>query len=342
MPSPIPPTARSAAAAPALPDGIEVFRAGVREDTLGTVHTITAADLAAAAAAYDPAVHEAPIVVGHPKHNAPAYGWISGLQAAGDSLTSSHRQVDAAFAEMVRTGRFKKRSVSFYQPTDPANPKPGVWYPRHVAYLGAQPPAVKGLREIEFSEGDADSAVDFSEPIVTTTEEPDDMSKDLQDKLDAATAQLQAEKDARAKAEADASAAQKKADAAQAQAASFAERARADRKAGYVSFAEAQVQAGRLLPKDKDMAVASLEALADTAPAEFAEGDTTRKVSHVQWLQDLIANVPATVDFAERGGGALPAASAKGKTDAEIDRTAREHAARHKTTYAEALKAVTA
>ncbi|WP_343590126.1 hypothetical protein [Paracidovorax wautersii] len=341
-----------AAAAPQLPDGIEIFRAGTREDSNGVLRTITQADIAAAAAAYDPAVHEVPIVVGHPKHDAPAYGWVKRIHANGDVLTADAHQVDVAFAEMVQAGRFKKRSLAFYQPMDPANPKPGIWYPRHVAYLGAEPPAVKGLRDINFSEGDGFEAVCFSEPVsvpnptpvTTDPQEPDDMSKELQDKLDKAEAALKASQEATAKAEASAKAAKELADKAQAEAAAFSERARANRTAGFVAFAEAQVQAGKLLPKDKDMAVATMESLADTAPVEFSEGDTVRKVARVEWLQGLIANSAASVDFSERAGGAMPATggSAKGKTDAEIDRAAKDYAAKNKVSYADAVKAVTA
>lgn len=336
MPSP----ARKSSAAPSLPDGIEIFRAGVREDTNGVIHTITAADLAAAAAAYDPALHEAPIVVGHPKDDGPAYGWVSKLRTEGGSLLSDHHQVDAAFSEMAGAGRFKKRSAAFYQPNDPANPKPGVWYLRHVAWLGAQPPAVKGLREVHFSEGDADRAVCFSEPIVT--QEPDDMSKELQDQLAKAQADLAAANSANATLQAATDKATKEAADAKSQAAQFAERARAERKDGFVAFATAQVAAGKLLPKDKDMAVAAMEVMADAAPVEFAEGDTTRKVSHVTWLQDLITNAQPSVDFSERAAGALPARTAKGKSDADVDTAAKAHAAKHGVSYAEALRAVTA
>ncbi|OYW21050.1 MAG: hypothetical protein B7Z43_11640, partial [Sphingomonas sp. 12-62-6] len=44
------------------------------------------ADLAATAAAYDPAKFEAPIVVGHPALDAPAYGWVRGLAFAEGTL----------------------------------------------------------------------------------------------------------------------------------------------------------------------------------------------------------------------------------------------------------------
>lgn len=115
------------------------------------------ADLVATAAAYDPARHEAPIVVGHPRDNAPAYGWIRALSASAAGLEAEPQQVDPAFAELVQAGRFKKISASFYAPDSPANPVPGVYYLRHVGFLGAQPPAVKGLREprlTSFAEGE--------------------------------------------------------------------------------------------------------------------------------------------------------------------------------------------
>ena len=146
-------------------------------------------------------------------------------------------------------------------------------------------------------------------------------------------------------AEAEAAQARKEADAAQQQAASFAEKARADRKAGFVSFAETQVQAGRLLPKDKDMAVATLDALADATPVEFAEGDTTRKVSPAQWLQDLIAKAQPSVSFGEfapgHAAGQVQPGAAKGKSDAEIDQAAKAYMRQHKVDYSEALGAVT-
>ena len=68
-------------------------------------------DLAASAAAYDPALSEAPIVVGHPVTDAPAYGWVKSLAFAGGGLEAEPDQVDPAFAEMVAAGRFKKISA---------------------------------------------------------------------------------------------------------------------------------------------------------------------------------------------------------------------------------------
>jgi hypothetical protein len=147
-------------AAQTLTEPIEIFHAGTRPADNGKVYTITAADLAAAAAAYNPALHEAPLTLGHPLNDRPAYGWVNGLEATTDgTLLMRAGQVDPAFAESVKAGRYKKRSASFYAPGDPVNPTPGTWYLRHVAWLGAQPPAVKGLTDVAF--GASDAAVTF-------------------------------------------------------------------------------------------------------------------------------------------------------------------------------------
>ena len=140
---------------------IEIFRAGKRPDSSGNLTEIKISQLAQAVTAYDPNLHEAPAVIGHPKDNAPAYAWVKGLSLEGDTLKSELAQIDPEFSEMVQAGRFKKVSASFYLEDSPHNPKPGKLYLRHVGFLGAMPPAVKGLRNPEFSE-DEKGVVNFS------------------------------------------------------------------------------------------------------------------------------------------------------------------------------------
>lgn len=134
---------------------MDIFKPGTFTDMHGRVIQFTEADLLATARAYDPAISEAPLVIGHPTHDAPAYGWVKGLEFADQSLLADNDQVDADFAEMVKAGKFKKRSASFYLPDAPNNPVPGVYYLRHIGFLGAMPPAVKGLKPASFSAGDA-------------------------------------------------------------------------------------------------------------------------------------------------------------------------------------------
>jgi hypothetical protein len=144
---------------------LHIFRAGSHSPMQGGVLEFAASDLAATAAAYDPARHEAPIVVGHPALNAPAYGWVASLSAEGEDLVATPRQVDADFAAMVKAGRFKKISASFFSPNARDNPTPGVWSLRHVGFLGAAPPAVQGLREVAFSaEAEGVTTIEFAAP----------------------------------------------------------------------------------------------------------------------------------------------------------------------------------
>lgn len=134
---------------------IQIFRPGTFQPMEGPVLSFSEADLEAAARAYDPAVHEAPLVVGHPRNDNPAYGWVGALDFADGHLLALPDQVDPAFAELVNAGRFKHVSASFYSPDSASNPVPGVYYLRHVGFLGAQPPAVKGLKAASFSDGEA-------------------------------------------------------------------------------------------------------------------------------------------------------------------------------------------
>jgi transcriptional regulator with XRE-family HTH domain len=144
---------------------LHIFRAGRHTAMSGQNLEFSEAQVRAIAAAYDPALHEAPIVIGHPRADAPAYGWVKSLRAEGAGLFAEPDQVEPAFAEMVSAGRFKKISASFYPPKAAANPAPGSYYLKHVGFLGAQPPAIKGLKPAEFAEdGEAVTLeLDFSE-----------------------------------------------------------------------------------------------------------------------------------------------------------------------------------
>lgn len=146
---------------------LHIFRAGRHTPMRGEALAFSEGDLAAMAAAYDPALSEAPLVVGHPSTDAPAYGWVAALRAEGADLVAEPRQVEPQFAELVKDGRFKHRSASFYPPTHPRNPKPGVYYLKHVGFLGAAPPAVKGLKPVAFADDDGVVTVQFAAEAIT-------------------------------------------------------------------------------------------------------------------------------------------------------------------------------
>ena len=82
---------------------LEIFRAGTHTAMSGITLSFSEADLDGMVAAYDPGRHQAPMVVGHPAADAPAYGWVRGLVRAGDVLQALPEQIDPAFAELARS-----------------------------------------------------------------------------------------------------------------------------------------------------------------------------------------------------------------------------------------------
>ena len=78
---------------------LHIFRAGRHTASCGTALDFDENALQRAVDAYDPAVHEAPIVAGHPKDNGPAFGWIKGLSFADGNL---HARYDHGFGLLAR------------------------------------------------------------------------------------------------------------------------------------------------------------------------------------------------------------------------------------------------
>ncbi|HEY1136579.1 MAG TPA: hypothetical protein VGE64_03720 [Xanthomonadaceae bacterium] len=128
---------------------VEVLKAGTWTDMHGRPVKVTREDLAELASSYDPAVFRAPVVIGHPKLDAPAWGVHERFEVEGDSLYAVEGPVDAQFAAFRDAGRFGERSISFFPRNHPNNPTPGKLHPRHVGWLGATPPAVTGLARLQ-------------------------------------------------------------------------------------------------------------------------------------------------------------------------------------------------
>jgi hypothetical protein len=136
---------------------LHVFRAGKHVAASGEVAEFSAERVAAIAAAYDPKVYKAPFVIGHPKTDDPAFGWVGALQADGGNLFAEEDTEQPAlpeFKEMVNAGRFRNISVAIWPKGHPSSPKPEGDYLKHVGFLGATAPAVKGLTPAHFKEND--------------------------------------------------------------------------------------------------------------------------------------------------------------------------------------------
>lgn len=140
-----------------------IFKVGNHTSMQGVTLNYSQDMLSKCVAAYSPQTHEAPLVIGHPKHDDPAMGWVDHLELDQDGYLLAHpKQLDADFAENVNAGKHNKVSASFYLPDSPNNPTPGSLYLRHVGFLGAQVPAVKGLGTVQFAE-DEQGIVDFGD-----------------------------------------------------------------------------------------------------------------------------------------------------------------------------------
>jgi hypothetical protein len=178
---------------------VNIFRAGTQTSAQGVTREFTKDDLSEIASSYDPQVHEAPIRIGHEDNDkVPAWGWVKGVKLKGDQL---YAEVDfSPLAEdYIKNGLYKKVSASFYSPESKINPEPGKWSLRHVALLGAQPPAVKGLKGFAYEESD-EGVVDFaSEMTLEAVFDPElgpTLKRDvspleiLKEKLDEARSQM--------------------------------------------------------------------------------------------------------------------------------------------------------
>ncbi len=140
---------------------IHVFRAGDQTSAQGIKRTFSPEDLQQVVDTYDPSVHEAPIVLGHQGDNdsLPSFGWIQGFSREGQNLYADVSFTDTA-KDLVKNGHYRKVSISFYSPDSQINPHGGKWSARHLALLGASPPAVKGLEPFSFNE--AEGCFDFA------------------------------------------------------------------------------------------------------------------------------------------------------------------------------------
>lgn len=126
---------------------VEIFKGGPQYDATGRQHDGDAL-IDKAVGAFNADQHEPPVVIGHPRTDDPAYAWVSGLRKTVKNgltvLEATFKDIAPDFESLVQSGSYKKRSAAFY-------PDGSL---RHVGFLGAAPPAVKGLANVAFLEGD--------------------------------------------------------------------------------------------------------------------------------------------------------------------------------------------
>ncbi len=282
-----------------LPE-IEVMRPGTFTDMSGRSVVITLADMQAMASRYDAAHNPAPVVLGHPEIDEPAYAWADYFRVEGDRLVASVSQANVGFVQSVRDGAYKRISLSLYEKDSPSNPKPGQFYPKHIGFLGAKAPAIKGLRSVAFGEQITTVAQTFTQPeehIVSDTKNK--IPENLEDKQpDAVLLAEQAISLAQAL-----SALDEREAAIKAREESATKADKAVRHASAVSFAEALVGAGKLPPAQKDKIIYLAKALGDIPESAiaFGEGDAVERPDMV--FKGLFAGAVPAIQFSELAAG---------------------------------------
>ena len=121
---------------------LAVFKTGQHTDMHGFTRQWSNTDLDSIVRNYATKEHEAPLVIGHPRLDDPAYGWCKEVRANGSLLEVQVHQVVPQFASLVEQGQYKKRSIAL------DGDGSGGWRLRHVGFLGATPPAVAGLPDL--------------------------------------------------------------------------------------------------------------------------------------------------------------------------------------------------
>jgi broad specificity phosphatase PhoE/FtsZ-binding cell division protein ZapB len=149
-------------------DWVSAFRSGLHTDSDGVAHLWEVPDLQIIAQQYNKAVepgnperHVAPVVLGHPKDDSPAYGWISKAKAVGDKLYLKLSEMQPEFVDALKRGLYKTRSISLY-------PDLNI---RHIGFLGGSVPAVKGLGPFKFAETKEYKTYEFEEKTMVDVNE---------------------------------------------------------------------------------------------------------------------------------------------------------------------------
>ncbi len=129
----------------------QIFSTGNYRTKFGVDLEFSRLTINTTAGTYDPIRFCAPLCIGHPINDLPPYGEVTKVFTKGDAMYCM-AEVSNDLISLVRAGHYKKVSASFFGPLTPGNPVPGAFYLKHVGFLGAVPPAVKGMEPLAFSD----------------------------------------------------------------------------------------------------------------------------------------------------------------------------------------------
>jgi len=153
---------------------LEIFKVGKHTSSNGVAKDYSLDDLNSIIQNH---TEPTPIVVGHPKTNSPAFGWIKNLFLKGESLFAEAFDLVPEFLDLVKQKIYKNRSVSLKQNED------GTLSLNHVGFLGGALPAVKGLQELNLNADESESfEMEFSE--IELDEDEEDKESDSKAEFD--------------------------------------------------------------------------------------------------------------------------------------------------------------
>jgi hypothetical protein len=126
---------------------LHVFQPGERTSANGVTLNFSEDILQEVAETFNPK-RRIPMTLGHnPAGHMPALGWIRDVVTENGDLFTVVKSTPAGTV-LLDNRYYDNLSASFYPPNAIANPVPGKWSLRHVAALGAEPPALKELDPI--------------------------------------------------------------------------------------------------------------------------------------------------------------------------------------------------
>lgn len=139
--------------------GVEILRTGKWHGTNcppdGCEFTVNELDLLVQSHNDTSGQHDSPVKLGHDKDQKllqedgyPSAGWIKNLHRVGERLVADFVKVPKRIADLMRAGSLAKRSVEISRNFDVAGTKHPLMLTA-VALLGADLPAVNGLKDIE-------------------------------------------------------------------------------------------------------------------------------------------------------------------------------------------------
>jgi hypothetical protein len=128
---------------------IKIFTVGQHTAGNGVTLNFESSVLEACAAVYNARGIQAPLCIGHPEDDKPEWGKVLGLFVKAGGMYA-YASLSNSLRDAVAQGAYRYVSAAF-RSSGMRNPStPAALSLRHVGFLGAWPPGVRGLGPVEF------------------------------------------------------------------------------------------------------------------------------------------------------------------------------------------------